>query len=136
MKSLSILLINYEAIERIKFKQVCKSIKFNCSILEAKNGNEALEYLNNEQNSFHIVISDLQMPKMNGLELLKKIRYIERLKNIPMIIMSNSQEDHHLKECYKYGISGYFTKPSNFTEYTKKVKAVLKYWKSNELLSN
>jgi len=136
MKSLSILLIDDDVIERMKFKQVCKKIKFKCSIIEAENGNEALDYLNNEQNSFHIIISDLQMPKMNGLELLKKIRISKRFKNIPMIIMSNSQEDHHLKECYKYGISGYFTKPSNFTEYTKKVKAVLKYWNRNELIYN
>lgn len=136
MESLSILLIDDDVIERMKFKQVCKKIKFKCSIVEAGNGSEALHYLNNEQNSFHIVVSDLQMPKMDGLEFLKKVRSSERFKSIPMIIMSNSQDENHLKECYKQGISGYFIKPASFSEYAKKVKAVLKYWNRNELLSN
>ena len=136
MKSLSILLIDDDVIERMKFRQVCKKFKFKCSIIEAENGNEALDYLNNEQNSFHIIISDLQMPKMNGLELLKKIRISKRFKNIPMIIMSNSEDKNDLKECYKLGISGYFTKPSSFSKYAKKVKAVLKYWNRNELIYN
>lgn len=136
MKSLSILLVDDDAIERMKFKKVCKNNNFKCSIREAENGTEALQYLNNENNIFDIVISDLQMPRMNGLELLKKVRLIDRLKNIPVIIMSNSQEDNHLKECYNYGISGYFTKPSSFEKYTKKVKALFKYWKTNELLKN
>lgn len=135
MKSLSILLIDDDAIERMKFKQVCKKINFSCSILEAENGNEALQYLNNNENSFDIVISDIQMPKMSGLELLKKVRNSNRLKNIPIIIMSNSKDDNHLKECYNYGVSGYFTKPASFSEYSKKVVSLLKYWKRNELLS-
>ena len=49
MKSLSILLIDDDAIERMKFKQVCKNNNFSCSIIEAENGNEALKYLNNEE---------------------------------------------------------------------------------------
>ncbi|PWG04542.1 response regulator [Polaribacter aquimarinus] len=135
MKSLSILLIDDDAIERMKFKQVCEKNNFSCSILEAENGNEALEFLNNTENSFDIVISDLQMPKMDGLELLKSVRNINRIKNIPMIIMSNSQDKNHLKKCYEYGISGYFTKPASFSKYSKKVVSLLKYWKRNELIS-
>ncbi len=135
MRSLSILLIDDDEIERMKFKQVCKKVNFSCSILEANNGNEALQYLNNLENSFDIVISDLQMPIMDGLELLKRVRNNNRLKSIPMIIMSNSQDENHLKECYKYGISGYFTKPESFSKYSKKVVSLLKYWKRNELIS-
>lgn len=135
IQSLSILLVDDDEIERMKFKKVCKNINFSCSILEAENGSRALQHLNNKDNSFDIVISDLQMPIMNGLELLKKVRDSNQFKNIPMIIMSNSQDENHLKECYEYGISGYFTKPSSFSKYSKKVVSLLKYWKRNELIS-
>ena len=135
MKSLSILLIDDDAIERMKFKQVCKNNNFKCHIIEAENGKVALECLNSRINFFDIIISDLQMPKMDGLELLKTVRLNGNYKNIPIIIMSNAQDDSLLKECYKYGVSGYFTKPSSFTKYEKKVKALLEYWKKNELIS-
>ena len=135
MRPLSILLIDDDEIERMKFKQVCKKINFSCTILEAQNGYEALHLLKDKEKSFDIIISDLQMPQMDGLELLKKIRKLDYFKNIPMIIMSNSKDNNHLKECYNYGVSGYFTKPASFSKYSKKVVSLLKYWKRNELIS-
>jgi len=135
MKMLSILLIDDDAIERMKFKQVCKNINFKCSILEAENGLIALELLDNSEKSFDIIISDLQMPIMNGLEFLKNVRLINNYQNIPVIIMSNSDDDSHLSQCYQLGISGYFTKPKSLVKYAKKVKALLTYWKKNELNS-
>lgn len=134
MKSLSILLIDDDKIERIKFKKVCKDSNFPCSIIEAVNGKQALSFLNNLENSFDIIILDLHMPKMNGLELLAKLKENLNFKNIPTIIMSNSEDDNDLKECYDLGISGYFTKPAQYIKYAKKVKSLLKYWKQNKLI--
>ena len=50
--------------------------------------------------------------------------------------MSNTEDDDELKKCYDYGVSGFFTKPVDFTKYSKKVKSVLKYWRQNELIHN
>ena len=134
MKSLSILLIDDDEIERMKFKKVCTDISFSCSIVEAVNGRQALNFLNKIENKFNIIILDLHMPKMNGLELLKELKSKIEFKNIPIIIMSNSEDDRELKKCYDYGISGYFTKPVQYSKYSKKVKSLLKYWKRNELI--
>ena len=134
MKSLSILLIDDDEIERIKFKKVCKDISFPCSIIEAVNGKEGLEFITAEKKAFNIIVLDLHMPKMNGLELLEKVKTNIKFKNIPIIIMSNSEDSDELKKCYDYGISGYFTKPAQYSKYAKKVKSVLKYWKQNELI--
>ncbi|MEE9408404.1 MAG: response regulator [Polaribacter sp.] len=134
MKSLSILLIDDDEIERLKFKKVCKDIKFSCSIVEAVNGSEAFSFLNKIKNSFDIIVLDLHMPKMNGLELLMKIKLDRNFKNIPIVIMSNSEDDEELKKCYDIGVSGYFTKPAKYTKYAKKVKSLLKYWKQNKLI--
>jgi CheY-like chemotaxis protein len=132
MKSLSILLIDDDEIERIKFLKVCKDINFPCSVVEAKNGKQALDFLNRIENTFNIIVLDLHMPKMNGLELLEKLKLNSKFKNTPIIIMSNSEDSAELQKCYDFGVSGYFTKPANFTKYSKKVKSVLKYWKQNE----
>ena len=135
MKSLSILLIDDDEIERIKFQNVCKDINFPYSVVEAINGKQALNFLNRIENRFNIIVLDLHMPKMNGLELLENLKSNIKFKNTPIIIMSNSEDNDELKKCYDYGVSGYFTKPANFTKYSKKVKSVLKYWKQNELIS-
>lgn len=134
MNSLSILLIDDDEIERIKFKKVCKDLQFSCSIVEAVNGKQAFEFLKATSKAFNIIILDLHMPKMNGLELLEKLKSNVHYKNIPIIIMSNSEDDNELKKCYDFGISGYFTKPAQFSKYAKKVKSLLKYWKQNELI--
>lgn len=134
MKSLSILLIDDDELERMKFKKVCKDISFPCSIVEAVNGKQALEFLKEEKSLFNIIILDLHMPKMNGLELLENLKSNMEFKNIPIIIMSNSEDDSELKKCYDFGISGYFTKPVQYSKYSKKVKSLLKYWKRNELV--
>ena len=73
---------------------------------------------------------------MNGLELLEKLKSNIKFKNTPIIIMSNTEDDDELKKCYDYGVSGFFTKPVDFTKYSKKVKSVLKYWRQNELIHN
>ena len=135
MKSLSILLVDDDEIERMKFKKVCSDNSFICSIIEAENGSKALSLLQDVKNSFNIIILDLHMPTMNGLELLKKIKSSSIYKSIPIIIMSNSEDNNELKQCYELGVSGYFTKPAHYAKYAKKVKSLLKYWKRNELIS-
>ena len=134
MKSLSILLIDDDEIERMKFKKVCKDIRFSCSIVEAINGKQALGFLKKTNHSFNIIILDLHMPKMNGLELLEKLKSSFQYKNIPIIIMSNSEDNSELKKCFNFGVSGYFTKPAQYSKYAKKVKSILKYWKQNEFI--
>ena len=120
MKSLSILLIDDDEIERIKFKKVCKKINYDVTIFEAINGENALTFLN-DNNSFDLIISDLHMPKMDGLELITKIKKNPKYNNIPLVVMSTSKDKLELKKCYDFGISGFFSKPSKFSEYSKKV---------------
>lgn len=135
MKPLSILLIDDDEIERLKFKKVCEEIRFNCCIQEAINGKQALDFLIDAKNVFNIIVLDLHMPIMNGLELLEIIKSNIRFKDIPIIIMSNSEDDSELKKCYHLGVSGYLTKPAKYSVYSKKVKSLLKYWKQNKFIN-
>ena len=71
MKSLSILLIDGNEIEREKFQKVCEEVNFLCDVLEATSGEQALSYLNGFENTVNVIILDLHMPQMNGLHFLE-----------------------------------------------------------------
>lgn len=132
MKLLKILLVDDDEIQRIKFKKVCKKINCDIAVFEAVNGKNALTFLNDKNNSFDLIVSDLNMPQMNGLELLKSIKNSSKHYNIPLVIMSTSNDKFDLKNCYKFGVSGFFSKPTKFSEYSKKVISLIEYWRISE----
>lgn len=135
MKSLSILLIDDNEIERAKFQKVCKDVNFSCAVVEATSGEQALSYLNGFENTVNIIILDLHMPQMNGLRFLEKLKSNINYRNTPVVIMSNSDDYADLDKCYDYGIVGYINKPTDFSAYSQKVKSLLKYWQQNVFVS-
>lgn len=128
MNSLLILLVDDDKIERLKFKKVCQKVGFECIIVEAINGENALILLENHKASFDLIISDLNMPKMNGFEFLVALRNNSKFKYIPVVIMSTSESKNDLERCYQLNISGYFVKPLKYSEYINKVTCLLEYW--------
>ena len=133
MKSLSILLIDDDEIERIKFKKVSQETKFISTFFEAKNGENAITLLKNAQYSFDLIITDLHMPIMDGFEFLEKLKRNKKFKNIPVVVMSSSKDHKDLKKCFNLGVSGYFTKCLQSSEYTGNVVSLLDYWQKSEL---
>lgn len=128
MKSLSILLVDDDKIERLKFKKACKEVNSGSTVFEAQNGELALNALNNSEFSFDLIISDLNMPRMDGFEFLSALKNNVKYKYIPVVIMSTSESKVDLERCYELGISGYFSKPLKYSEYIKKVTSLLEYW--------
>jgi CheY-like chemotaxis protein len=74
------------------------------------------------------VLLDLKMPKVDGLEVLKIIKTDERLKTIPIVVLSSSRETPDVVECYKYGVNAYVVKPVDFGEFAKAVKQLGIFW--------
>lgn len=133
MKTLSLLLIEDDEIEHLKFKRVCSKSDHNPKIAEAKNGEEALAKL--QEGIPNVILLDLNMPKMNGIEFLKVLKTDDRLKYIPIIVMSSSNNYNDIKKCYEIGIAGYLTKPLRYEDYSKNIHTLLDYWSVNELIS-
>ena len=75
-----------------------------------------------------LVLLDLKMPKVGGLEVLKEIKSNDQLKVIPVVILTSSRETPDLIECYKYGVNAYVVKPVNFGEFVKAVKQLGIFW--------
>lgn len=133
-KYLSILLVEDDEIERMKFKKVCRETSFSNVIMEANNGENALKLLEDEKYSFDLIISDINMPRMDGIEFLVELKKTEKYKNTPVVIISTSNNNKDLKKCYELGVSGYFTKPIKYADYKQKVLLLLDYWKKSELV--
>ncbi len=130
---LKVLLVEDNLIEIMKMKRTISLLKLKHTIHEAKNGEEALQFLEDRSNIPDIILLDLNMPKINGIEFLKIIKANDDLKHIPTIILTTSSNQKDLLECYRTGMSGYVLKPLKYEDYVKKIETVLAYWSVNEL---
>ncbi|MDY0781513.1 response regulator [Tenacibaculum sp. IB213877] len=133
--SLTILLIEDDQIELMKFNRVLSKLDLNHNVIEATNGEEALKILSHKDKLPHIILLDLNMPKMNGIEFLDILKKDKDLKYIPTIVLTTSANHKDMLECYKIGIAGYVVKPLKYEDYKEKIKKVLSYWSINELIS-
>jgi len=134
--NLKILLIEDDAIEVMKFKRVLskmkESIQYNLNI--AQDGEQALEFLKSKLDIPDIILLDLNMPKIGGIEFLSILKADETLKYIPTIILSTSNNEKDLLDCYKIGIAGYVVKPLKYEEYVLKIEKLLNYWSINQMI--
>ena len=135
LKSLNLLLIENDAIEVMKFNRALKSLELNHRIIEANNAEEAVDILKTKEIMPDIIILDLNMPKLNGIEFLTFLKADDALKCIPAIILTTSNNHTDVKECYKIGITGYITKPLKYYDYIDRIKKALDYCSTNELIS-
>lgn len=133
MKALNILLIEDDMIEVMKFNRVISSVDLSHTVVEANNGEEALKILEKKDELPDIILLDLNMPKIDGIEFLSILKKDDVLKYIPTIVLTTSNNQKDLLECYEIGIAGYVLKPLKYEEYVSKIEQLLRYWSINEL---
>ena len=133
-KKLKVLLIEDDQIEVIKLKRALGKLGMEHQLIEAANGEEALEVLKGNEARPDIVFLDLNMPKINGLEFLKILKNDDVFRYLPVIILTTSVNRKDILECYRIGIAGYILKPLKYEEYVHKIGRTLDYWSVNELI--
>ena len=133
-KRLKILLIEDDAIEIMKLNRAVSSLLSEPEIIEANNGEDALNVLKERNIIPNIILLDLNMPKINGIEFLRILKNDEELKHIPTIILTTSDNKKDLLACYEIGIAGYITKPLKYQDYVTRIDVLLSYWSINELI--
>jgi|TARA_R110000868_G_scaffold32516_5_gene118251 CheY-like chemotaxis protein len=131
---MNILFIEDDAIETMKLQRTTVKLGLKHNIIEAKNGEEALTVLNSNSQLPDLILLDLNMPRMNGIEFLKILKADENFRYLPTIVLTTSQNRADLLECYRIGIAGYILKPLKYEDYEDKLKKVLEYWDINELV--
>jgi CheY-like chemotaxis protein len=102
-----------------------------------KDGAEALDYIVNhidcrpgqaDERRPKVILLDLKLPKVDGLEVLKRIRSDERTKSVPVVILTSSNEERDRIEGYKLGANSYVVKPVNFDDFARAVAEIGCYW--------
>lgn len=134
-RPLNILLVEDDAIEVMKFNRVVKNMETRHKIMEANDGEEALSILKDREVNPDIIVLDLNMPKLNGLEFLKRLKQDDSRKCIPTIILTTSTNHTDVKECYNMGIAGYVVKPLKHDDYKLSTTKLIEYWSNNEFIS-
>lgn len=105
-------------------------------LFHAKDGAEALDFVfaqgpfahRRVENGPKVVLLDLKLPKVDGLEVLRRIKSDERTKRIPVVVMTSSREDRDLATCYENGVNGYVVKPVEFEDFSRAVSELGFYW--------
>jgi len=95
----------------------------------ARTGQEALEYLFNEANEIpRLVLLDLRLPNVNGLEVLRRIREHDRTRLIPVVTVTNSAAPGDVATAYRYGTNSYIRKPVDFHQFAELIRLIGSYW--------
>lgn len=112
--------------------------KYNCAnkIYHVKDGAEALDFIfasnkysdRKVEQTPRVVILDLKLPKLDGLEVLRKMKSDERTRTIPVVVLTSSKEEQDVIESYKLGVNSYITKPVEFENFMQAVAKLGCYW--------
>jgi two-component system, response regulator len=102
----------------------------------ARDGAEALEFIyglvGDEAEKLlytpRLILLDLKLPKMNGLEVLARLKSDPRTKSIPVAVLTSSREDHDLQLCYELGVNSYIVKPVDFGQFSEAIRQLGLYW--------
>jgi two-component system response regulator len=105
-------------------------------IIHLRDGAEALDFIfgtgqyegRNTDLCPKVILLDLKMPKVSGIEVLQKVKADERTKTIPVVVLTSSKEDPDIRQCYELGVNSYIVKPVGFENFSKSISDLGFYW--------
>jgi len=135
-KPVEILLIEDNHTDAELTIRALKQNEINNNLVWVKDGEEALGLIfgsekkpfNNIKKTTKVILLDLRLPKLDGLEVLKRIKADEETKKIPVIMLTSSKEERDIIESYKLGVNSFICKPVEYDEFVKTVSDMGLYW--------
>ncbi|MEO7924310.1 MAG: response regulator [Chitinophagaceae bacterium] len=120
--------------DQLMFTMVFEELNYKNEILFFNDGQEALTYLTSKTTEPFIVFSDINMPKLNGMELRKQIHENEdiRLKTIPYLFFTSTAQQETVIDAYSKSVQGFFVKPSGIEALKSLIKIIVEYWSNCE----
>lgn len=129
-----ILLIEDDFVDALTVKRALKDIEVPNELIHKENGEDAFAFLKNKQNNRPcIILLDLNMPRMNGLEFLEKVKKDDQTKSIPIVVLTTSTEQKDRLESFNYSVAGYMVKPLEYGKFLDMMRAISRYWSTSEL---
>jgi CheY-like chemotaxis protein len=134
-KVLNILLVEDDQVDVMNVKRAFEKNRITNPLFVAGNGVEALELLRSKQipDQRRIVLLDLNMPRMNGLEFLRELRADPSLQSTVVIVLTTSNDERDKIEAYNLNVAGFMLKPVTFVNFVEVMAALNKYWTLVEL---
>jgi CheY-like chemotaxis protein len=128
-----ILLVEDDRIDAMTVGRALKELKVKNRLDVVGNGEEALKYLSkNGIEKPAIILLDINMPKMNGIEFMRVVKADPQLKLIPIVVLTTSREDQDRIESFDLGAAGYMIKPVDYIQFVETVRAIDVYWTISE----
>jgi len=129
----SILLAEDNLDDILIIKRVWKKRKIKNRLFIVRDGEEAIDFLFKKKNYKNapkpsLMLLDLKMPKMDGFEVLQKVREDDSLKNMPIIVLTTSNREKDVNRAYKLGCNSYIIKPVSFDNFIKAIMQIQSYW--------
>jgi len=129
-----ILLVEDDKVDAMTVRRAVKDLNITNPLVHALNGLEAIDYLkSNASPSPCIILLDLNMPKMNGLEFLSHIKNDPSFKKIPTIVLTTSNAERDKTESFNLGVAGYMIKPVDYKQFVDVIREIDLYWTLSEL---
>ena len=131
-----ILLVEDNPDDELLAIRALKKNNISNEVVVARDGVEALDYLfgtgahagRDMSEMPQIILLDLKLPKIDGLEVLRRLRNDERTKLLPVVVLTSSREEQDLTESYSLGANSYIRKPVNFAQFTEAIRQLGLYW--------
>jgi CheY-like chemotaxis protein len=129
-----ILIAEDDEIDRMTLRRAFKDAQIPNPLAFVSDGEEALAYLNGE-NQPCLILLDLNMPRMNGVELLQFLKADPNWRSIPVIILTTSNQELDRRRCFALSAAGYIVKPLGYAAVVNVVKTICAYWMLSEFPS-
>jgi CheY-like chemotaxis protein len=131
-----ILVVDDDDVDAMTVRRALKDLNVTNPVVHSINGEEAMKYLTSQCKEMPcLILLDLNMPKMNGIEFLSIIKEDDKLKHIPVIVLTTSNEKCDIEQSFKYSVGGYVVKPVDYKGSVEAIRILNKYWTMSELPS-
>lgn len=121
-------------VDAMTIKKVLKKLDVNRPLNLCKNGEEGLAFLHaNSSELPGLILLDLNMPKMNGIEFLEQVKSHPKFKLIPIVVLTTSDDHNDKLETYKYSVAGYMLKSFDYAKFIEVMRSLKDYWEQSEL---
>ena len=134
-RTLNLVLVDDDEVDVITVRRAFTAAQLKTQLFVARDGVEALELLRSGSipTSRRIMVLDLEMPKMKGLETLRAIRADPALRPLPVIVMTTSDDQRDRIEAFELNVAGYMVKPATYQGFAEAMVVINKYWTLMEL---
>jgi CheY-like chemotaxis protein len=127
-----LLLIEDDEVDVMNVQRALKKNNLELPLSRVRNGQEALNFLQELNHGLDLegvlIITDINMPKMNGLEFLRHLRQNQQFAHLPVVILTTSAQPEDIAAAYQFNVAGYFIKPLEFQEFVEVIQILTSYW--------